>query len=335
MRPLICLAGAGCLAFLGGGTARAACGLEKVTQMPLLSLGRHYVVMVGLEDVTRPMEVDTGAATTLLKSSVAKELSLKVDEVAAHARPMIGFGQTSADFHLNVIPSELALGDLVFHDRSTFVATMDEGNVPEQASIGLLGDDILSQYDVEFDFPSHLLTFYRAIGCYDTFLPWLGPYAAIPFDHRNDKVTIDIMLNHERTRAIVDTGNDISFISKSAAALWGASMADITPIKASLRSPLNRGGAMPIGVYPFESVTIGGDVFPDMKMRVVDVDFSPASANLGLDYWSRRKVWISYPREWLFVAEDPARAKLAYPVNPAPAAPAPKPSPLAQAAGPN
>jgi hypothetical protein len=321
MTLLLRLLGGGCAALVCAASAHAACKLEQVTQMPLLSLGAHYAVMVGIEDVARPMVVDTGAEATLLKASVVNELSIKRDPVAEHARPMLGVGQTHADALLNAIPSQLAFGDLVYRNRSTAVATMEDGKTPEGDSVGLLGDDILSQFDVEFDFPSHKLSFYREIGCFSTFLPWAGPFAAIPFDHRGAKVTIDILLNRERTRAMVDTGNNLSFVSHSAPALWGSYESDIAPTKTRAQSPLNHAGPLAVASYPFAKVTIGGDVFVDKSLSVIDVDLPLAKANLGLDYWSSRKIWISYPREWMFVADDPAAAKLAHPVALAPPPP--------------
>lgn len=325
-----------CLALAGATTAQAACSLEKVTEMPLLSLGAHYAVMVGIEDVVRPMVVDTGAETTLIKASVVRELSLKPDETMEVARPVVGIGQTSGDVQPNAVPSKLAFGDLVFHDRSTTVAAMDDGQTPESNSIGLLGDDILSKYDVEFDFPSHRLAFYREIACYDTFVPWAGVFATIPFEHRGAKILVDIMLNQERTQAIVDTGNNMSFISKNASALWGAAESDLSLTKGKLQVPFNQAAALVVRAYPFFKVTIGGDVFIGKKMNVVDVNFPQASANLGLDYWSSRKIWISYPHEWMFIANDPMRAKLVYPVNAAPPQqPAPRAGPVAETDGPN
>jgi hypothetical protein len=309
-----------CLALAAASPAFAACELSRVTQMPLLSVGAHYAVMVGIEDVVRPMMVDTGAETTVLAASVVKELSLKADPDIHHARAVAGIGQTGGDFHLNAIPSVLAFGDLIYRDRSTSVATIDEGKRPEADSIGLLGDDILSQFEVEFDFPSRRLTFYRSVGCYQTFLPWTGAYASVPFDHRNAKVTIDVMLNEERTPAMVDTGNNASFISKSASALWGSHETDIVATRASVKSPLNHAGAIPARAFVFGKVRIGGDLFLQREMPVVDVDMPLAAANIGLDYWSTRKIWISYPHGWMFVADDPANARLAYPVIAAPTA---------------
>ena len=318
----------GALALIFATAARADCTLDKISQMPLLSLGNHYVVMAGIEDVVRPIIVDTGAAMTTLTASVVDELSIKADEDVDHAHPIVGIGQTTGETRLNAIPSTLSFGNVVFHDRSTAVAAMSFGKMAEANVIGLLGDDVLSQYDVEFDFPAHQITFYREVGCYETFLPWSGPFAAVPFDHRDSKVTFDIMLNQERTEAIVDTGNPRSFIAQTAPALWGSDTSDLAPTKATMQSPLNHGAAQAFTTYPFAKVVIGGDVYLDKQMSVADVGVPPVPANLGLDYWSPRKLWISYPREWMFVADDPLSAKLTHPVN----TPAPAPSPAAQPA---
>jgi hypothetical protein len=316
MRLLLPIA---CLAIAAGGRpAWADCWLEQVTAMPLVSLGAHYAVMADIDDVTRPIVVDTGAETTVLKASVAKELELKEDP--KHSNRSVGIGQTTGDSHLNVIPSRLAFGALVLRDRSTTVATLDDGRNPEKESIGLLGDDILSQFDVEFDFPGHKLTFYREDGCYATFLPWIGVFSTIPFDHHGAKVTIDVMLNSERTRTMIDTGNNLSFVSLSASALWGAASDDLTPTRMRAKSPLNNGAPMPVSAYPFTQVKIGDDLFHDKKLSVIDAKLKLASANLGLDYWSSRKVWISYLHQWMFVADDPSAAKLAYPIESASAA---------------
>jgi hypothetical protein len=328
----------GALALIGATAARADCTLDKISQMPLLSLGNHYAVMTGIEDVVRPIAVDTGAAVTTLTASVVDELSIKADDDVDHAHTIVGIGQTAGETRLNAIPSTLSFGDLVFHDRSTAVAAMNFGKTAEGNMIGLLGDDVLSQYDVEFDFPAHQLTFYREVGCYDTFLPWSGPFATVPFDHRDGKVTFDITLNQERTQAIVDTGNPTSFIAQSAPALWGSDTADLSPTKATMQSPFNHGAAQLLNTYAFAKVVIGGDVYVDKKMGVVDVGVPPAPANLGLDYWSTRKIWIAYPRGWLFVADDPLSAKLAHPVNappPPPPAAHPSPTPVAGTYGPD
>ncbi|MGD0723440.1 MAG: retropepsin-like aspartic protease [Roseiarcus sp.] len=295
--------------------AWAGCGLTRVAQMPLIQLGAHFAVMARVDGARRPMIVDTGAPTTLLTARAAEALDLRRDPSPGPLQPVFGLGQTSAELHLNVIPATLAFGDLVFHDRSTVVAAMDSGALPENDSIGLLGDDILSRYDVEFDFPGRTLTLYRAHGCYQTFLPWNGVYAEIPFEHKRSGVVIDIILDHERTRTLVDTGNNMSFVSARATALWGVRDDELIATATRSSSPLNGGTSSPVALYTFPRIRIGDDDTPSKTMNVIDVDHPLASANLGLDYLGSRRIWLSYPNGWMFVADRAATPTLAYPVG--------------------
>jgi hypothetical protein len=304
-----------CCSFVLTAPASAACVLKKITEMPLVELGAHYAVAVKINDVTRLMIVDTGSEVTLFKSSFADELNLAPDYSSSDLKPVLGVGQTQAEIHMNVIPSFLGFGDLVYRDRTTVVAEMDFGKQAENDSVGLLGDDILSQFDVEFDFPSRKLTFYREFDCYNTFSPWTGAYSTVPFDHHGAKIVLDVILNQERTKAIVDTGNNASFISRNSSALWDVSDDELSETKSRSTSPLNGGTSFSIRTYGFEKVKIGDEVFSKMTMRVADVEFPFGSANLGLDYWRTRKIWISYPNNWMFIANPPSITAVAYPVR--------------------
>jgi predicted aspartyl protease len=311
VRALTCL---GLLTFWAT-SGFAACNLTAVAEMPLTELGGHFVVMVQIGDVTRPIIVDTGAATTMLKSSVADELKLTQDSSLSNVRPVLGIGQTSAHVYANVIPSVLAFGDLVFHDRSTAVADMDDGVTPEKDSVGLLGDDILSQFDVDFDFPSKKLTLYRAFGCYGTFTPWIDGYSSLPFVHDNTKVVIDVILNEERTRVIVDTGASLSVVSRKALALWGISEDRFSKPVGQIGTSLNGGAAFAVKAFLFDKVKIGDEIFSGRPMTIADIDFPPGSALLGLDFWKTHRIWISYPNNRMFLSSNASAMKLSYPVE--------------------
>ncbi|MEJ0051297.1 MAG: aspartyl protease family protein [Methylovirgula sp.] len=293
-----------------------ACSLVKVAELPLIELGNHYAVMANVAGQSRPMMVDTGAATTLLGAKAVDDLNLKVDYSAPLPKPVLGIGQTSAAVvYLNVIAPILGFGDLVFHNRSTVVASLDFGSMPEADAVGILGDDILSDYDVEFDFVDDKLTLYDEFACSDAFVPWTGAYFALPFEHRDTKIMVDIFLNGERTPAIVDTGNNSSFVSRMAPALWGALAHEMKKTHLHSMSPFNGGTSLPNQRYQFDEIRIGEDVYQNEYMKVIQVQLPGASANLGLDYWKRRKLWISYPNDLIFVSGMNASPALAYPVK--------------------
>jgi gag-polyprotein putative aspartyl protease len=300
--------------WLGLGTpALAACGLTKVAEMPFIKLGSHYAVMVRIGEAVRPIIVDTGAEVTAITQSVAEELELKPD-ISGEVHRSIGIGQTDAQEYRNVIAPVFALGNLVYRDRSMVVFTQDFGDKPENDSIGLLGDDILSNFDVEFDFPGQRLTFYRASDCYDSFLPWTGNYSAIPFLHDRAKIVIDVILNDERNQAIVDTGNSLSFVSRSLLKRWHVADTSFSKTVGKIGSPLNGGTSFGIQMFTFDVVKIGYETYPMIPMSIVDVNFALASINLGLDVWRVGKIWISYPNKWMFVSKKDS-TKIAYPVR--------------------
>jgi hypothetical protein len=315
MKFLARVAGGLAVALTFGTPASAACVLTKVSEMPMTELGHHYAIMAKINDVVRPMIVDTGAEATMLTASFAEEIKLAPDNSLPDLRPVLGIGQTQFEWHLNVIPSVLGFGDLIYRDRSTVVAAMDEGQLPERASVGLLGADILSQFDAEFDFPANKLTLYRTSDCFSAFAPWTGSYSAIPFEHRRAMVVIDVFFDEEQTRAMVDTGNGISFISRNAAVLADAPDAAFSDPVGTSRSPLNGGTSSSVRMFTFNQMRIGDEIFSRRLYFVDDVDFLDGSANLGMHYWRTRKIWISYPNNWLFVSNKPASNQLAYPVK--------------------
>ncbi len=303
-----------CFSIIPGAPAFADCNLVKITQMPLIELGNHYAVMVKINDVMRPMIVDTGAATTTLNTSLVEKFELKEDLITPPSQS-VGIGQTTGEYHLNVIPAVFGLGDLIYRDRSTVVANMAfDRRTRESASVGLIGDDILSQFDVEFDFSSKQLSFYSPHDCYDTFMPWTGPYGNVPFDHHEAKIVVDLFLNGERTRAIVDTGNNVSFVSRKSSALWNVPDDEFMDTKSISTSPLNGGTSLPIRNYRFDKFKIGDETFPKRIIGVVDVDLLTGTANLGLDYFKTHKLWISYQNQVMFISRQPSLSNLAYPV---------------------
>lgn len=302
-----------CFALISGAPA-SACELTKVTEMPLIALGSHYAVNVRINAEVRPMIVDTGAGLTAINLSAVKDLELKQDEWPGNEHRVLGAGQTTAESLRNVVPSVLKFGDLVYHDRSTAVMKSDFGDKPEGESVGFLGDDILSQFDVEFDFPAKKLTFYQTSECYDSFIPWTGTYSTIPFLHNDTKILIDIGLNDERDQALVDTGNPMSFVTRKLLKRWGVAPEQLGKTNAKIGTPLNGGKSFSVDIFAFDVVKIGDETRPLIKMSIVDMDGLPAPINLGLDFWRTRKVWISYPNKWMFVAQNGA-TKLAYPVK--------------------
>jgi hypothetical protein len=191
------------------------------------------------------------------------------------------------------------------------------------AATTLLGAKAVDDLNLkEFDFLDDKLTLYDEFACSDAFLPWTGAYFALPFEHRDTKIMVDIFLNGERTPAIVDTGNNASFVSRMTPSLWGSLTHEMKKTRMRSMSPFNGGTSLPNQRYQFDEIRIGDDIFRDEYMKVIQVQMPGASANLGLDFWKQRKLWISYPNDLIFVSGIKANPVLAYPIKPGASSPA-------------
>ncbi|MBN2799830.1 MAG: aspartyl protease family protein [Deltaproteobacteria bacterium] len=101
--------------------------------------------------------LDTGAATSALSRETAERLGLEIDR---NWGTLEGLGGNSP-FHRATLPT-LALGDAIVHDVEVAVGVR---GVPEKAGEmpldGILGNNVLSYFVAEFDYPSDTLALHR------------------------------------------------------------------------------------------------------------------------------------------------------------------------------
>ena len=85
------------------------------------------------------------------------------------------------------------------------------GPIPETVAghpvTGLLGADFLSPYDLDLDIPAGRLTLYSVAGCAGRFLPWTGPYAALPaWRPVRNVMTLAMQVGGKTLQAELDSG---------------------------------------------------------------------------------------------------------------------------------
>jgi hypothetical protein len=201
---------------------------------------------------------------------------------------------------LNALPAVFGVGDVVFHDRSTGVAVLD-GDPGVADVAGLVGADFLSQFDVEFDFAAKMLRLYRETGCDAAAPSWDGAFSRIPFRGEAGRIYVDAVFDGVSTSTLVDTGNPVSFILKSAPALAGVSPQSLVDTGSKIDTPMNGGKTFSVLSHVFDDVAVGDDHFRHVKFAVADIPVSHDMANLGLNYWSRHKMWIAYSHHQIFI----------------------------------
>jgi hypothetical protein len=163
------------------GQAGSACQLKLEATLPMTKVLSHYTVPVDIDGHSYPMMVDSGAERTTLEPGIADALHLAVD--SDHATTTTGVGGSVGHEYPRIIPS-LKIGSSEWIDLRVLAVSSGAVAPEAQASapVGILGANVLSRYDVEFDFPGRTLSLYSASGCMGHFAPWQGDYQAYSAD---------------------------------------------------------------------------------------------------------------------------------------------------------
>ena len=279
--------------------ASGACQLKLEATLPMTKVLSHYTVPVDIDGHSYPMMLDSGAERTALEPSTADALHLAEDMDQASESKGIG-GSVGYEYP-RIIPS-LKIGSSEWIDLRVPAVSIGVAAPDAQASapVGILGADVLSRYDVEFDFPARTLSLYTASGCLGRFAPWQGAYQAYSADKTpGNRFILNLALNGHSLRAYVDTGTDLSLVTTEAAGLAGV---DSVALAQDTQSSGTGFGSMRVSTVRHRfSMTIGTVNYPNAPLTVVHTSFTDADMLLGTDFMRNRRVWLSYSTGWVFM----------------------------------
>lgn len=285
--------------------AHAACTVRERGAVSYAPAANHILVPLTINGTNANVILDTGAARSLVTPEAVRRLGLARDEwIATTMRGVGGIVE-----HPNVDPRSLALGGVPLHphtltqDISLTVGEMPGFAPPGLVLDGLLGRDLLSPFDLQFDIPDHRLTLYDVHECSGQFVPWTGYHAVLPAAMPISKaMVVPVMVDGQRLRALLDTGATSSVILAPGMVRLG-----LTP-ETVAHDPggLVRG----IGPHPremhrhvFRSWQVGPGLERNPTLWVTDVRVFPpiVDALLGADWLlAQRRVWISFATAQVF-----------------------------------
>ncbi|MBK3815868.1 MULTISPECIES: retropepsin-like aspartic protease [Paraburkholderia] len=272
--------------------------------MPLIESQGRFVTPVIIEQQPLMMLVDSGAGSTALSQRTAAALHL--DEDQTRSVRVNGVGGEMGTQHPVVLHS-IHFGSMRLENFDVLTSNIVRPEQENDASsaVGLLGADLLSRFDVEFDFPNHRLTLYRVSSCSGRFVPWNGPYDAFIAGRTAKKAfIIPVVLNGSTVRALVDTGSNISSVSREGAAAAGVDEQTLAsePGGSFFGS---RGAAVIAHKHSFQIMIVGASTFRNARIFVQDSSFPGTDMLLGMDFLRWRKLWLSYSTNQVFIQYIP------------------------------
>jgi predicted aspartyl protease len=257
------------------------CRLQAVADVPV-TLARGSIEVPGaINHSPAQFVVDTGADRTVLSTTAVKNYLLAHSERSITHLSGLGGMVSHADVY-----ADLQLGDAHFQQR------LAEAEIPQGA--GLLGADMLSDYDVEFDLPDGRFRLWRAPDCNAADIPWSGPRSTLAINVTDSQgLRVVVVVNGIRLAAILDSGATVTLMTTDAARRLGVAQTELAYDPEVLVRGVGAGN-IALRLHRFNSINVGGERIAPMQIGVGELQIGTLDMILGLDYLLQHKVWASY-----------------------------------------
>lgn len=265
-----------------------ACAVDRRGSFALDMRSGRPVVDVQVNGRPARLLLDTGANVTFFTVAAAERLGLRGDGVYRSTSKSIGGEAQSLPAQVD----SFAFAGIDLPLRRAIVVAMDAKGIAE--SDGLLGIDVLRQFDMELDMPARTGALYRARNCPATPPPDVPqPQTFAMASTTSPHPEIEVELDGRKINALLDTGATSVTVDRGVALRLGVTeqqlQADRTvPVTGALSTDTAS------VVHRFGALVIGGTRVPDPRFVVTRLPPGGADMVIGMVLMRDRKVWFSF-----------------------------------------
>jgi tetratricopeptide (TPR) repeat protein len=304
--------------------ASEGCHLGKVAELLIAMAGTRPLITAKINGIEARFVLDSGAFYSMMSAATAAEYSLKL-KAAPYGLRLRGIGG-SVDTEVAVV-KEFTLAGVPIHNVEFLVGGSEVG------SEGLIGQNFLEQWDVEYDFSKGVARLFKPDGCKKTRLAyWVTAgqtYSVMEIESvaQARLHTIGVgYVNGQKIRVMFDTGAYWSMLSLKAAARAGIKTDSPGVVDAGYSSGIGRSMTKTY-IATASSFKIGDDEeIKNARLRIADVDLD-ADMLLGSDFFVSHHVFVANSQHKLYVTYNGGpvfNLSKSSPPSPAPAADSPK-----------
>jgi predicted aspartyl protease len=256
----------------------------------------RVLVDADLGAVKGKLIVDTGGLATMISGDAAAALKVH-PHALQHGGYVVGAG--GARFNRVGILPLLQIGAFRSRDVHAFI----NSDWSEKGTIGTIGADFLTQFDVEFDFAGHRMNLFSQDHCPGQVVYWThDPVAVLPLTlSRHGYLETTVSLDGKPLDTVIDTGSPFSSLTLvGARKLFG--ITDQSP------------GFAPVPDWPghftygFKRLEVGDVAFGNPKLHIVAAGGGDDRMFLlGLHELKKLHIFISYKERMLYATPVNAR----------------------------
>ena len=290
-------------------SAQAAdCHLTRLASVDMQTNPRP-VIEVTIAGKPYHFLVDTGAVFSEIASDVATSLGLTPKVI----RGVEIFTATGNKEKTYVTANDFNIGHLHADEMNLVVLDRKDDSID-----GILGPDVLKQYDIDFDFAAHKFNIFLQDHCPDQVVYWTADYADASFDKGDGHIAFPVTLDNHVVSAVMDTGTTRTLLAEHVARL-AYGLSDQSP---GMETDNNTSGHVK-SRYRFKSLSFGDlavanplvYILPDLAEKAFhkERDLSKQDEDplhreeldtpdliLGMDVLSKLHIYISYKDDKLY-----------------------------------
>ena len=292
----------------------SGCKLGKVAEFPITMSGMRPLMTASINGIDVRFVVDSGAFYSMISFASATELKLRTSPTPVGFYVRGAHGTADASF---AMVKSFALPGLSVHDVEFLVGGSEAG----QGSIGVLGQNLLHLWDVEYDLGQGVVRLMKPEDCSRVVLAyWVGastPYSVIdlalepalsaqttgsriaPKTLQLSQTLSSAYVNGVDIRVMFDSGAATSVLSLKAAARAG--------IKPDSQGVVSAGVSYGIGkdtfatyIAPFASFKVGDEEIKNTRLRIGDIDLPNADMLIGADFFLSHRIYVANSQRKLY-----------------------------------
>jgi tetratricopeptide (TPR) repeat protein/predicted aspartyl protease len=279
--------------------AAEGCTLGRVAELPIAMAGYRPMITAKINDKEARFVLDSGAFFSLMSAATAAEFNLKLRNAPFGFR-LQGIGG-QVDTQVATVKEFKIAGGLI-HNVDFLVGGSEIGNE------GLIGQNFLEQWDVEYDFSKGVVRLFKPDGCRKSRLAyWVMPGQTFSVMEIEPVVyarlhTIGVgYVNGQKIRVMFDTGAYTSVLSLRAAARAGIKPDSPGVVEGGYSGGIGR-RTVKTYIATASSFKIGDDEeIKNARLRIADTDLPDADMLLGSDFFVSHHVFVANSQHKLYV----------------------------------
>jgi tetratricopeptide (TPR) repeat protein len=288
-----------CLAAALAHASNKKCQLAKVADLPITMNSLRPLIPAKINGQDAKFILDSGAFYSMISSATASEYKLKLSP-GPYGLTVKGIGGST-----EVQVATVKNFNLVGVDIKNFEFLVGGSDI---GSAGLLGQNLLEKFDVEYDLANGVIRLFKSENCQGTAMAyWLTPgqaYSAMEIDGIDPLHAHTIgraQVNGQKIRVTFDTGAFTSVLSLRAAEKAGLKPDSAGVVEEGYSTGIGR-GQVKTYIGTFASFTVGdSEEIKNAKLRFSDIRLDDTDMLLGADFFISHRIFVANKEHRLFL----------------------------------